>query len=111
MEPRATRRPSSAPSGTWLTITHDMTGTVAADRDVGQRDELVGVLEVLHEGDRADVEITLDELGAELLRGVLGELQVQQGAGPGQAPVQGDAVQELDVADPGTYPVACAVPR
>jgi hypothetical protein len=74
-------------------------GTVAADRDVGQGDEFVRVPEELHQRDRRDVEIPVDEPGAEPLRGVLEELQVEQGAGAGEAPVEGQAVEELDVAD------------
>lgn len=78
---------------------HD--GPVAADRDVGEGDQAVGVLEELDQGDRADVEVAPDELLGELLGGVLGQLQVEQGPGAGESPVEGDAVEELDVADPG----------
>lgn len=78
---------------------HD--GPVAADRDVGEGHQVVGVAQVLHKGDRADVQLPLDQLLAEPLRGVLGELQVEQGSRPRQAPVQREAVQELDVADAG----------
>ena len=42
-----------------------------------------------------------DQLLAELLRGVLGQLEVEQRAGSGEPPVEGQAVQELDVADAG----------
>jgi hypothetical protein len=59
------------------------------------------VLEVFHEGDRPDVQVAPDQLGAELLRSVLGQLQVEQGTRPGEAPIKGDAVQELDVPDSG----------
>ncbi|GAA3056715.1 hypothetical protein GCM10020000_44020 [Streptomyces olivoverticillatus] len=46
-----------------------------------------------------DVEVAPDELLAELLRAVLGQIQVEQRARPGEAPVDGQAVEELDVAD------------
>lgn len=82
---------------------------VAADGDVGESDQLVGVAQILHEGDRADVQVAVDQLGAELLRGVLGQLQVEQGTGSGETPVEGDAVQELDVADPGAGEAGVAV--
>ncbi len=78
---------------------HD--GPVAADRDVGEGHQVVGVAQVLHEGDRTDVQVPPDELLAEALRGVLGELQVEQGSRARQAPVERQAVQELDVADAG----------
>lgn len=86
---------------------HD--GSVAADRDVGEGDQVVGVAQELHEGDGADVQIAPDQLLAELLRGVLRELQVEQGSGPREPPVEGKAVQELDVADarPAATVVAC----
>ncbi|CAM5609567.1 hypothetical protein SCALM49S_00038 [Streptomyces californicus] len=63
--------------------------------------QVVGVAQVLHEGDRTDVQVPPDELLAEALRGVLGELQVEQGSRARQAPVERQAVQELDVADAG----------
>ncbi len=72
---------------------------VAADGDVGEGDQVVGVLEELDQGDRTDVEIALHQLLAELLRSVLGELEVEERARSGEPPVQGQAVQELDVAD------------
>lgn len=78
---------------------HD--GAVAAHGDVGEGDEVLGVPEVLDEGDGADVEVTPDEALAELLRGVLRELEIEERSGPRQAPVKGQAVQELDVSDAG----------
>jgi hypothetical protein len=72
---------------------------VASDSDVGEGDQVVGVLEELDQGDRTDVEIPLHQLLAELLRGVLGELEVEERARSREPPVEGQAVQELDVAD------------
>lgn len=74
--------------------------SVAADRDVGQDQQLVRVPQVLDAGDRADVEGAADQLVAELLRSVLGEVEIEQIARPGQPPVEGYAVQELNVSDP-----------
>lgn len=86
-------------------------GTVAADREVGEGDELVGVAEELHEGDRGDVELARDEALTELFGGVLGQLQVQQRAGSGQPPVERQAVQELDVADAGPAAIDVHIAR
>ncbi len=72
---------------------------VAADGDVGEGDEIVGVLEEFDQGDGTDVEVALHQLLAELLRGVLRELEVEERACSREPPVQGQAVQELDVAD------------
>src|SRR3954451_14292828 len=72
---------------------------VAADRDVGEGDQVVRALEELDEGDGPDVEVSLHQLLAELLRGVLRELEVEERARSREPPVQGQAVQELDVAD------------
>ncbi len=72
---------------------------VAADGDVGEGDEVVGVAQELDQGDGADVEVAAHEPLAELLRGVLGELEVEERAGSREPPVEGQAVQELDVAD------------
>jgi hypothetical protein len=74
---------------------------VAAHGDVRQDDQLVGVTEVLDAGDRRDVEVAVDQRVAQPLRGVLGEVQVEEGPGTGQPPVDGYAVEELDVSHPG----------
>lgn len=76
---------------------HD--GAVAADRDVGEGDQVVGVAQELDERDGGDVQLAPHQLLAELLGGVLRQLQVEQGSGPCQPPVEGKAVEELDVAD------------
>ncbi len=70
---------------------------VAAHGDVGEGDEFVRVPQIFDEGDGADVEFPGDQAFAQLLGGVLGEFQIQQGAGPRQAPVQGETVQKLNV--------------
>ncbi len=76
---------------------------VAADGDVRHDHQLVGVAQVLDAGDRGDVELSGDQGVAQPLGGVLGQVQVEEGPGPGQAPVDRQAVQELDVPHAGTY--------
>ncbi|GAA1399798.1 hypothetical protein GCM10009639_39980 [Kitasatospora putterlickiae] len=74
---------------------------VAAHGDVREHQQFVRVPQVLHTGDRADVQGSADQLIAQLLRRVLGEVQIEQIAGPGQSPVEGYAVEELNMPDPG----------
>ncbi len=74
---------------------------VAADRDVRHDHQLIRVAEVLHAGDRGDVELSGDQGVAQPFGGVLGQVQIKEGPGPGQAPVDRQAVQELDVPHPG----------
>ena len=57
--------------------------------------------QVLDQRDRADVEVTGDQRVVQPVRGVLVQVDVEQGAGAHQAPVDRQAVQELDVPDPG----------
>ena len=57
--------------------------------------------QVLDEADRTDVEITRDERVVQPVRGVLGQHDVEQRAAVHETPVERQAVQELDVADPG----------
>ena len=75
--------------------------TVAAHREVRQQQQVVGVPQVLHQRDRADVEVTVDQCGVEPVGGVLAQVDVDQGAGTHQPPVDRQAVEELDVPDPG----------
>jgi hypothetical protein len=61
--------------------------SVATDREVGQEQQLIGVAQVLHQGDGSDVEFARGQGGVELIRGVLVQVHSEQGAGAHQPPV------------------------
>ena len=102
VEPSATGRPSSSCERPGRRDDHRLHRAVAAHREVGEEEQLVGVAQVLHQRDRPDVEVTGDQGGVEPVRGVLVQVDVEQGTRAHQPPVQRQAVEELDVAHPGT---------
>ena len=93
--------PSSSVGGTGGDQVDREDRTVAADGEVGQQEQFVRVAQVLHQRDGADVEVAGDEGGVEPVRGVLVQVDAEQRARAHEPPVDRQAVQELDVSDPG----------
>jgi hypothetical protein len=80
----------------------EKTGAVAADRQVGQEQQVPGVAQVLDQRDRTDVQVAIEQGGRQPIGRVLVQVDPEQGARAHQAPVDRQAVEELDVTDPGT---------
>jgi hypothetical protein len=81
---------------------HRLHRAVAADGEVGQEQQVVGMTQVLEERNGPDVQIARDECGVEPVGRVLVQVDVQQGTRAHQSPVDRQAVEELDVAHPGS---------
>ena len=103
VEPSATRCAQAPPAAAGHQVDRK-DRPVAADGQVGQQNQLVGVAQVLDKADGPEVDLARDQHVVQLVRGVLDQLDVGQRAGADQAPVERQAVEELDVTDAGSPP-------
>jgi hypothetical protein len=79
---------------------HRQHRSVAADRQVRQQQEVLGVPEVLDQADRSQIQLAGEQRVVQSVRRVLAQIEIQQRAGAHEAPVERQAVEELDVPDP-----------